>query len=117
MSPLFFAVTCLPSGHCAEEFLGALDDEEFFVVEGSGWRGRREFDSWVTCHPNYVHALCVHTDRDMFATHWSEPQPPQPPRPPQPPHWRLGSQVLRALHAHPRWFLLVVPLFVAVTDG
>ena len=21
----------------------ALDDEEFFVVEGSGWRGRREF--------------------------------------------------------------------------
>ena len=28
----------------------ALDDEEFFVVEGSlGWRGRRESDSQVTC--------------------------------------------------------------------
>ena len=30
----------------------ALDDEEFFVVEGSGWRGRRESDSQVFCHPN-----------------------------------------------------------------
>ena len=29
----------------------ALDDEEFFVVEGSGWRGRRESDSQVFCHP------------------------------------------------------------------
>ena len=29
----------------------ALDDEEFFVVEGSlWWRGRRESDSQVTCH-------------------------------------------------------------------
>ena len=27
----------------------ALDDEEFFVVEGSGWRGRRESDSQVFC--------------------------------------------------------------------
>ena len=36
MSPLFLAVTCSPSGHCAEEFWRALDDEEFFVVEGSG---------------------------------------------------------------------------------
>ena len=52
MSPLFLAVTCSPSGHCAEEFLGVLDDEEFSVVEGSGWRRRREFDSQVTCHPN-----------------------------------------------------------------
>ena len=34
--PLFFAVICSPSGHC----------------EGSGWRGRRESDSQVTCHPN-----------------------------------------------------------------
>ena len=24
----------------------------FFVVEGSGWRGRRESDSQVFCHPN-----------------------------------------------------------------
>ena len=30
----------------------ALDDEEFFVVEVSGWRGRRESDSQVFCHPN-----------------------------------------------------------------
>ena len=35
MSPLFLVVTCTPSGHSAEEFLGALDDEEFFVIEGS----------------------------------------------------------------------------------
>ena len=29
----------------------ALDDEEFFVIEGSlGWRSRRESDSQVTCH-------------------------------------------------------------------
>ena len=33
----------------------ALDDEEFFVVEGSGWRGRRESDSQLFCHPNLVH--------------------------------------------------------------
>ena len=30
----------------------ALNDVEFFVVEGSGWRGRRESDSQVFCHPN-----------------------------------------------------------------
>ena len=30
----------------------ALDEEEFFVIEGSGWRGRRESDSQVFCHPN-----------------------------------------------------------------
>ena len=30
----------------------ALDDEEFFVVEGSRWRGRRESDSQVFCHTN-----------------------------------------------------------------
>ena len=30
----------------------ALDDEKFFVVEGSGWRGRRESDSQVFCHSN-----------------------------------------------------------------
>ena len=30
--------------------LRALDDAEFFVVEGSlAWRGRRESDSQVTC--------------------------------------------------------------------
>ena len=35
----------------------ALDDEEFFVVEGSGWRGRRESDSQVFCHPQL--SACV----------------------------------------------------------
>ena len=30
----------------------ALDDEEFFVVEGLGWRGRWESDSQVFCHLN-----------------------------------------------------------------
>ena len=38
----------------------ALDDEEFFVVEGSGWRGRRESDSQVFCHSNSVHASAFH---------------------------------------------------------
>ena len=37
-----------------------LDDEEFFVVEGSGWRGRRESDSQVFCHPNSL--------RDVMST-------------------------------------------------
>ena len=52
MSPLFFAVTCTPSGHCAEEFGSPRYDEELFVVEGSGWRGRQESYSQVTCHPD-----------------------------------------------------------------
>ena len=33
-------------------FFSALDDEEFFIVEGSGWPGSPESDSQVTCHPN-----------------------------------------------------------------
>ena len=45
----------------------ALDDEEFFVVEGSGWRGRRESDSQVFCHPNSMHAWW-HIDKDMSLT-------------------------------------------------
>ena len=54
--------------HCSDLFavralcrgvLGALDDEEFFVVEGPGWRGRRESDSQVT-HPNWVHTAVWH---------------------------------------------------------
>ena len=67
MSPLFLAVTCSPSGHCAEEFLGALDDEEVFVVEGSGWRRRRESDSRVTCHPIHCKQLCGMDRRVMQA--------------------------------------------------
>ena len=42
----------------------ALDDEEFFVVEGSGWWGRRESDSQVFCHPNSLHAWW-HIDKDI----------------------------------------------------
>ena len=42
----------------------ALDDEEFFVVEGSGWRGRRESDSQVFWHPNSMRAWW-HIDKDM----------------------------------------------------
>ena len=45
----------------------AVDDEEFFVVEGSGWRGRRESDSQVFCHPNSMHAWW-HIDKDMSLT-------------------------------------------------
>ena len=44
----FFALR--PSGR--ECPFSALDDEEFFVVEGSGWRGRRESDSQLFCHSN-----------------------------------------------------------------
>ena len=35
----------------------ALDDEEFFVIEGCGWRGHRESDSQLFCHLNSMHAL------------------------------------------------------------
>ena len=60
----------------------ALDDEEFFIIEGSGVAGRRESDSQVFCHPNSMHAL-AHIDRDMC--HASRPQPPPKPQPqPQP---------------------------------
>ena len=42
----------------------ALDDEEFFVVEGSWWRGRRESDFQVFCSHNSVHAL-IHVEKHM----------------------------------------------------
>ena len=45
----------------------ALDDEEFFVVEGSGWRERRESDSQVFCRPNSVHArVAVSTETSSW---------------------------------------------------
>ena len=45
--------------------------------------------SQVFCHPHWVHALCVHIDRDMFVTYWSEP--------PQPPHSvAILAQVIHA---------------------
>ena len=59
------------SPHCAAFFglrphgrecpFSALDDEEFFVVvEGSGWRRRRESDSQVFCHLSSMHVLAFH---------------------------------------------------------
>ena len=47
--------------------LSALDDEEFFVIEGSGCRGRRESDSQVFCHPNAVLVL-AYIDKDIRHT-------------------------------------------------
>ena len=38
----------------------ALDGQQLLVVEGSGWRGRRESDSQVFCHSNSVHASAFH---------------------------------------------------------
>ena len=46
----------------------ALDGEEFFVVEGSGWRGRRELDSQVFCHPNSMHALASMDKHDCHTS-------------------------------------------------
>ena len=43
----------------------ALGDEEFFVVEGSGWRGRQESDSQVFCHINSLHAPRCHIDKSI----------------------------------------------------
>ena len=47
----------------------------------------------MTWHPNLLHALCVHIDRDMSATHASEPQPPHthPPPPTHPPTPRASQ--------------------------
>ena len=53
------------SRHVApDDFLGALDDEEFFVVEGSGGGGvARSLDSQVTLTHCSVVVLCGHTHR------------------------------------------------------
>ena len=48
--------------------VSALDDEEFFVLEGSGWRGRRESDSQVFSHLNSVHALVSMYKHDRHAS-------------------------------------------------
>ena len=40
-----------------------------------GVAGSPESDSQVTCYPNWMHAVCVHIDRDMSATHVFEPPP------------------------------------------
>ena len=55
----------------------ALDDEEFFVVEGSGWRGRRESDSQVFCHTNSVNASA---GKDKLTRRLPSSAPPPPPK-------------------------------------
>ena len=58
-----------------------------------GWRGRRDFDSQVTCHPHEVHArVVILTETFPLPTHASEPRPPRPP---------LGSTRLRFLCVRP----------------
>ena len=46
----------------------ALDDEEFFVVEGSGWRGRRESDSQAFCGAS-TGATCRNCGSPAVAVH------------------------------------------------
>ena len=45
----------------------ALDDEEFFVVDGSGWRVAGSLTPQVTCLLNLVHALAF-IDKDIRHT-------------------------------------------------
>ena len=59
----------------------ALDDEELFVVEGSGWRGRREPDSQMFCHTNSVH-VCGGVEKHIVVGVSSAPPQPQPQPPP-----------------------------------
>ena len=42
----------------------ALDGQQLLVVEGSGWRGRRESDSQAFCRPNSMQAL-IHMVKHM----------------------------------------------------
>ena len=53
------------------------------IRAGKGWRGRRESDSHVFCHPDSVQ-LCAWQDRLPRVTQRSEPPPPPPPQPPRP---------------------------------
>ena len=49
----------------------ALDDEEFFVVEGSGWRGRWESDSQGVLSPQFVACAAMsYRERHVIST-WS----------------------------------------------
>ena len=52
MGGFVFGRILLHFPHGRECPFSAPDDEEFFVVEGSRWRGRWESDSQVFCHPN-----------------------------------------------------------------
>ena len=60
MSPLYFADIFSSPNVTPVDFLGALDDEEFFVVEGSGGGVAGSLDSQVTCH-QHRHHKCDHT--------------------------------------------------------
>ena len=59
----------------------ALDGEEFFVVEGSGWQGRRESDSQVFYRTNSVH-VCGAVEKHCVVS-VSSPPPPPPHTPPE----------------------------------
>ena len=51
MSPLYLADLFSSLDVALVDFLGALDDEEFFVVEGSGSGGvAGSLDSQANCH-------------------------------------------------------------------
>ena len=54
----------------------ALDGQQLLVVEGSGWRGRRESDSQVFCQTNSVH-VCGGMEKHIVVSVLSAPQPPQ----------------------------------------
>ena len=54
----------------------SLDGNQLLVVEGSGWRGRRESDSQVFCHLNQVYASLWQMKRHVICTA-SEPPPPE----------------------------------------
>ena len=68
----FCGIFRTPSSTDVSAHFSALDDEEFFVVEASGWLGRRESDSQVFCHPNSLHALAL---MDKHGRHTSCPRP------------------------------------------
>ena len=78
----------------------ALDDEESFFIEGSGWRGRWESVSQVSCNTNSVHASAFHgetrssyttvrTTTTTTTTHTHTHTTSSPPSPSSP---RLGSR-------------------------
>ena len=65
------------------------------IRAGKGWRGRRESDSQVTCHPIHCMTAVWHGQtRHTSTTSAPPPQPPQPPQPPpQPPKAQTGCSV------------------------
>ena len=80
----------------------ALDDEEFFVVEDSGWRGRRESDSQMFCHLNSMHAWW-HIDKDMSLT--------------SRPHHHQHHHHRKAFDSNTRFLACVTVMFPNPADG